>query len=339
MLFVTGGAGFIGSSFVLEVLARTDERVVNVDKLTYAASVDNVHSIPEAGRHTLIVADICDAGLMSDLLMRHKPRAVVHFAAETHVDRSIAGPGLFVQTNVVGTQVLLDSACAYYSTLSGDLRARFRFLHVSTDEVYGSLGLGDAPFTESSPYAPSSPYAASKAAADHLVRAYHRTYGLPTLTTNCSNNYGPRQYPEKLIPFTIRQALAGQPLTVYGDGRNVRDWLHVEDHCRALRAVLDQGRPGRTYNIGGGAERDNLSLVRQVCRLLDRMTPRSAGPYEELITFVPDRPGHDLRYAMDTTRIRDEIGWSPVIGFEDGLERTVAWYLQAAGRAAARVSG
>jgi dTDP-glucose 4,6-dehydratase len=336
MLFVTGGAGFIGSSFVLEVLARTDERVVNVDKLTYAASADNVQSIPEAGRHTLIVADICDAGLMRELLMRHKPRAVVHFAAETHVDRSIAGPGVFVQTNVVGTQILLDSACAYYASLSGDLRAGFRFLHVSTDEVYGSLGFGDSPFTESSPYAPNSPYAASKAASDHLVRAYHRTYGLPTLTTNCSNNYGPRQYPEKLIPFTIRQALAGQPLTVYGDGRNVRDWLHVEDHCRALRAVLDQGRPGRTYNIGGGAERDNLSLVRQVCRLLDRMKPRSAGRYEELITFVPDRPGHDLRYAMDTTRIRAEIGWSPSIGFEDGLERTVAWYLQASGRTAAR---
>ena len=336
MLFVTGGAGFIGSSFVLEVLARTDERVVNVDKLTYAGSADNVQSIPEAGRHTLIVADICDAGLMRELLMRHKPRAVIHFAAETHVDRSIAGPGIFVQTNVVGTQVLLDAACAYYSSLSEDLRAGFRFLHVSTDEVYGSLGLGDPAFTETSPYAPNSPYAASKAASDHLVRAYHRTYGLPTLTTNCSNNYGPRQYPEKLIPFTIRRALAGQPLTVYGDGRNVRDWLHVEDHCRALRAVLDKGRPGRAYNIGGGAERDNLTLVRQVCRLLDRMKPRSAGRYEELITFVPDRPGHDLRYAMDTTRIRAEIGWSPAIGFDDGLERTVAWYMQASGRAAAR---
>lgn len=321
MLLVTGGAGFIGSNFVASTIAATGEPIVNLDKLTYAGSLRNLEALREDARHIFVQGDIGDRALVRGLLQKHKPRAIVHLAAESHVDRSIAGPAAFVQTNVVGTSSLLEEARAFSDQI--------RFLHVSTDEVYGSLGATDPAFTETTPYAPNSPYAASKAAADHLVRAYHHTYGLATLTTNCSNNYGPHQFPEKLIPLTINNALAGKPLPVYGDGKNVRDWLYVLDHCEALRLVLERGRPGETYNIGGGAERANIDLVNAICSLLDKAVPRKGGArYAELISFVKDRPGHDRRYAIDSARIARELGWRPREDFASGLKKTVDWYVQ-----------
>jgi dTDP-glucose 4,6-dehydratase len=320
VLLVTGGAGFIGSNFVLAALAESGEPVLTLDKLTYAGSLMNLEALRDDARHVFVRGDIGDRALVRSLLRAHQPRAIVHFAAESHVDRSIAGPEAFVQTNVVGTWSLLEEARAYADE-------SFRFLHVSTDEVYGSLEPGAPGFTEAHPFRPNSPYAASKAAADHLVRAYAHTYGLPVLITNCSNNYGPRQFPEKLIPLMIRNALAGQPLPVYGDGANVRDWLYVADHCEALRLVLARGRPGETYNIGGEAERANNDVVRALCAVLDRERPRRGGSYAELIAHVPDRPGHDRRYAMDISKIRRELGWRPRESFDSGLEKTVRWYL------------
>jgi len=328
MLLVTGGAGFIGSNFVLSTVAQAGEPVVNLDKLTYAGSLKNLEGLRGDARHTFAQGDIAERPLVRKLLERHRPRAIVHLAAESHVDRSIEGPAEFVQTNVVGTFCLLEEARAYWSTLAATERAAFRFLHISTDEVYGSLGPEDPAFTEETPYAPNSPYSASKAASDHLVRAYHHTYGLPTLVTNCSNNYGPHQFPEKLIPLMIHQALAGKPLPVYGDGLNVRDWLYVEDHCSALREVLARGRPGEVYNVGGGAEMKNIELVRTLCALLDDAKPRTGGSYASLITFVKDRPGHDRRYAIDAGKIRRELGWRPQESFESGLRKTVRWYLE-----------
>jgi len=321
MLLVTGGAGFIGSNFVVATLAQADEPIVTLDKLSYAGSLMNLAAVSGDARHVFVRGDICDRELVRGLLRKHKPRAIVHFAAESHVDRSITGPAEFVQTNVVGTWSLLEEARAYCTDDA------FRFLHISTDEVYGSLAADEAAFTEERPFAPNSPYAASKAAADHLVRAYFHTYGLPVLTTNCSNNYGPHQYPEKLIPLMIRNALAGKPLPVYGDGRNVRDWLYVSDHCDALRLVLAKGRPGETYNIGGESERANNEVVQTLCALLDKARPRKAGSYAELVAFVTDRLGHDRRYAMNIAKIRRELGWQPRESFETGLEKTVQWYL------------
>jgi dTDP-glucose 4,6-dehydratase len=323
MLLVTGGAGFIGSNFVVSTIRETGEPIVNLDKLTYAGDLKNLAALQGERLHHFVQGDIGDRALVRKLLRTHQPRAIVHFAAESHVDRSIEGPAEFVQTNVVGTWSLLEEARAYCPDRS------FRFLHVSTDEVYGSLGPGDPAFTEETPYAPNSPYAATKAASDHLVRAYHHTFGLPTLTTNCSNNYGPRQFPEKLIPLFIRNALAGKPLPVYGDGRNVRDWLYVADHCAAVRLVLAKGRVGETYNIGGENEIENMALVRTLCALLDRIQPRKGGQsYSELIAFVKDRPGHDRRYAMNIGKIRRELGWRPEESFESGLEKTVRWYVE-----------
>ena len=328
MLLVTGGAGFIGSNLVLSTLAATGEPVVNLDKLTYAGNPANLDSLRGDARYRFVQGDICDRALVRRLLAEHRPRALLHLAAESHVDRSIEGPAEFVQTNVVGTFALLEEARAYWSALAAPERAAFRFLHVSTDEVYGSLGPDDPAFSETTPYAPNSPYSASKAASDHLVRAYWHTYGLPVLTTNCSNNYGPHQFPEKLIPLMIHQALAGKALPVYGDGLNVRDWLYVVDHCAALRAVLERGRPGEVYNIGGGAERKNIDLVRTLCALLDDARPRAGGSYAALITFVKDRPGHDRRYAIDSRKIQAELGWRPQESFESGLRKTVRWYLE-----------
>jgi dTDP-glucose 4,6-dehydratase len=325
MLLVTGGAGFIGANFVLSTIESTGETVLNLDNLTYAGNRRNLDAVDGDARHRFVQGDICDRELVGRLLRTHRPRAIVHFAAESHVDRSIAGPAEFVQTNVVGTCTLLEEARTYWE--ADGRNAAFRFLQVSTDEVYGSLGPDDPAFTEETPYAPNSPYAASKAAADQMVRAYHHTYGLPTLTTNCSNNYGPRQFPEKLIPLVIRNALAGQPLPVYGDGRNVRDWLYVADHCAAVRLVLEKGRVGAAYNIGGECERANIDLVRTLCALLDRLRPRAAGSYAELIHFVKDRPGHDRRYAMNIAKIGRELGWRPRESFESGLEKTVRWYI------------
>jgi len=327
MLLVTGGAGFIGSGFVLSTIAGTGEAIVNLDKLTYAGRLENLAELRGDARHVFVQGDIGDRALVRSLLERHRPRAVVHLAAESHVDRSIEGPAEFVTTNVLGTFSLLEEARAYWERLPGPEKAAFRFLHVSTDEVYGSLGPDDPAFSETTPYAPNSPYSASKAGSDHLVRAYHHTYGLPTLVTNCSNNYGPRQFPEKLIPLMIHQALAGKPLPVYGDGQNVRDWLYVMDHCEALRAVLERGRPGEVYNVGGGAEMKNLDLVKTLCKLLDEARPRARGTYAELISFVKDRPGHDRRYAIDSRKIRRELGWAPKESFESGLRKTVSWYL------------
>ena len=324
---MTGGAGFIGSNFVLEWLQRAGARAVTLDALTYAGNPANLAQLKGDDRHALVRGDIADRALVGRLLREHKVRAVVNFAAESHVDRSILGPGAFVQTNIVGTFALLEEARAYWGDLRGRERDDFRFLHVSTDEVYGTLGAADAPFTELTAYAPNSPYAASKASADHLVRAYHHTYGLPTLTTNCSNNYGPYQFPEKLIPLVILNALAGKPLPVYGDGQQVRDWLYVSDHCSAIRRVLEAGRPGETYNIGGGAERANLDVVREICSLLDGLRPKAGAKHDDLITFVADRPGHDRRYAIDYSKIGAELGWGPDESFESGLERTVRWYL------------
>jgi len=328
MLLVTGGAGFIGSNFVIAALETSGEPVLNLDKLTYAGSLKNVEGQRGDARHVFVQGDIADRALVRSLLERHRPRAIVHLAAESHVDRSIEGPAEFIQTNVVGTFCLLEEARAYWSGLGAGERAAFRFLHVSTDEVYGSLGPHDPGFSEATAYAPNSPYSASKASADHLVRAYHHTYGLPTLVTNCSNNYGPRQFPEKLIPLMIHHALAGKPLPVYGDGLNVRDWLYVLDHCAALREVLARGRPGEVYNVGGGAEMQNIELVRTLCALLDEAKPRTGGSYAALITFVKDRPGHDRRYAIDSSKIQRELGWRPRETFESGLRKTVRWYLE-----------
>jgi dTDP-glucose 4,6-dehydratase len=321
MLLVTGGAGFIGANFVLSTLADTDETIVNLDKLTYAGNPRNLESLRNDARYAFVQGDICDRQVVREVLKKFSPRAIVHFAAESHVDRSISGPAPFIQTNVVGTFSLLEEFRAY-----SEKRQDARFLHVSTDEVYGSLGPSDPAFTETTPYAPNSPYSASKAAADHLVRSYHHTYGLPTLTTNCSNNYGPYQFPEKLIPLMIGNALAGKPLPVYGDGRNVRDWLYVRDHCEAVRTVLARGRIGETYNIGGGAEQANIDVVNTICALLDEEFPKKTR-HAALITHVKDRPGHDRRYAMDTTKIGRELGWRPRESFASGLEKTVRWYL------------
>jgi dTDP-glucose 4,6-dehydratase len=327
MLLVTGGAGFIGSNFILSSLERNDETIANLDKLTYAGNLRNLDSLRGDPRHVFVQGDICDRALLKRLLETHQPRAIVHFAAESHVDRSIAGPTEFVQTNVVGTFCLLEEARNFFGKLKGKESEQFRFLHISTDEVYGSLGAGDPAFTEARPHAPNSPYAASKAAADHLVRAYHHTYGLPTLTTNCSNNYGPYQFPEKLIPLMIRNALAGKPLPVYGDGGNVRDWLYVLDHCEALRLVLERGRIGETYNIGGNSEEANIDLVKMLCVLIDKAFPRKSGSYADLISFVKDRPGHDRRYAIDAGKMARELAWRPKESFESGLKKTVRWYL------------
>ena len=328
MILVTGGAGFIGANFVLDWIAAEGTPVVNLDKLTYAGNAENLASLANDPRHIFVQGDIGDQAQVGALLAQHKPDAIVHFAAESHVDRSILGPGEFVQTNVVGTFNLLEATRAWWSgsALAEPAKSRFRFLHVSTDEVYGSLGLDDPAFSESTAYAPNSPYAASKAASDHLVRAYHHTYGLPTVTTNCSNNYGPLQFPEKLIPLMIRNALQGKPLPVYGDGKNVRDWLYVNEHCSGIRAALKKGRPGETYNIGGNSERNNLEVVHTLCAILDELHPAGV-PHAKLITFVKDRPGHDWRYAINASKIKDELGWQPTEKFESGLRKTVQWYL------------
>lgn len=327
-IIVTGGAGFIGSNFVLQWIREVGSSLVNLDSLTYAGNAENLESLKGDARHILVRADICDADRVASILREHQPKAIVHFAAESHVDRSIADPGAFIRTNVQGTHILLEQALRYWIQLDPANRATFRFLHVSTDEVYGSLGPDDPPFSETTPYAPNSPYAASKAASDHLVRAYHHTYGLPVLTTNCSNNYGPYQFPEKLIPLMVLNALEGKPLPVYGDGRNVRDWLFVEDHCAAIRAVLERGRVGETYNIGGNSERKNIDVVTTICDLVDELSPAlPSGPRRQLITYVADRPGHDRRYAIDATKIGRELGWQPAEAFEGGLRKTVAWYL------------
>ena len=326
MILITGGAGFIGSNFVLDWIAAEGTPVVNFDKLTYAGNPANLASLKSDSRYVFAQGDICDRTLVASLLQKHQPQAIVHFAAESHVDRSIHGPGEFVQTNVVGTFSLLEEARAYWGTLAEPAKSRFRFLHVSTDEVYGSLGSADPAFSETTPYAPNSPYAASKAASDHLVRAYHHTYGMPVITTNCSNNYGPLQFPEKLIPLMILNALNGKPLPVYGDGKNVRDWLHVSDHCSGIRAALAKGKPGETYNIGGNSEKTNLEVVHAVCTILDELHPAGA-PHTKLITYVKDRPGHDQRYAINAEKIRRELGWEPQERFEKGLRRTVEWYL------------
>jgi dTDP-glucose 4,6-dehydratase len=323
---VTGGAGFIGGNFVLGAVA-SGIRVVNLDALTYAGNRDTLASLEGNPDHVFVEGDIGDRDLVSRLLAEHRPDAVVNFAAESHVDRSIDGPAAFVQTNVVGTLALLEAVRDYWKTLEGEAREAFRFLHVSTDEVYGTLG-ATGKFTETTPYAPNSPYSATKAASDHLVRAFHHTYGLPVLTTNCSNNYGPYHFPEKLIPLVIAKALAGEPLPVYGDGRQVRDWLFVTDHCAAIRTVLAKGRVGETYNVGGNAEKENIEVVRAICALLDERRPREDGkPRESQITFVADRPGHDRRYAIDASKLRDELGWEPAYTFERGLAETIDWYL------------
>ena len=325
MILVTGGAGFIGANFILDWCAASAEPVVNLDKLTYAGNLGNLAALKGDSRHVFVRGDIGDRAQVETLLSTHRPRAVLNFAAESHVDRSIHGPAEFIATNIVGTFALLDAVHGYWCALAEPERSRFRFLHVSTDEVYGSLGAADPAFHEMTPYAPNSPYAASKAGSDHLVRAYQHTYGLPTLTTNCSNNYGPRQFPEKLIPLMIHNATAGKALPVYGDGQNVRDWLYVGDHCAAIRMVLERGRPGETYNIGGGAELTNLEVVRALCRIIAELKP--GRDYAAQITFVKDRAGHDRRYAIDASKIRDELGWAPAETFESGLARTVRWYL------------
>ena len=328
MILVTGGAGFIGANFVLDWLAQSDEPVVNLDKLTYAGNPENLASLQGNPQHIFVQGDIGDRALLDRLLAEHRPRAVVNFAAESHVDRSIHGPEDFIQTNVVGTFHLLEAVRAHWGSLDGAEKDGFRFLHVSTDEVYGTLGPQDAPSTETTPYTPNSPYSATKAASDHLVRAYHHTYGMPVLTTNCSNNYGPYHFPEKLIPLMIVNALAGKPLPVYGDGMQVRDWLYVKDHCSAIRRVLEAGRVGETYNVGGWNEKPNIEIVKTVCALLGEMRPRADGlPYTSQITYVKDRPGHDRRYAIDASKIHRELGWKPAETFESGIRKTVQWYL------------
>jgi dTDP-glucose 4,6-dehydratase len=328
MILVTGGAGFIGGNFVLDWLAEKGEPVINLDALTYAGNPETLETVMDDPRHVFVQGNICDRHLLDGMFEKYRPRAIVHFAAESHVDRSIHGPGEFIQTNITGTFNLLEAARAFWNTLEGSEREAFRFLHVSTDEVFGSLTLDDPPFTEENLYQPNSPYSASKAASDHLVRAWFHTYGMPVVTTNCSNNYGPFQFPEKLIPLIITNAFAGKPLPVYGDGLNVRDWLYVSDHCRAICAVLAKGQPGQTYNIGGNNEKTNIDIVRMVCTLLDELWPDDvAGPRDRLITFVTDRPGHDRRYAIDARKIEREIGWQPMETFESGLRKTVQWYL------------
>ena len=328
MILVTGGAGFIGSNFVLDWLATHDEGIINLDKLTYAGNLANLASLQGDGRHVLVQGDIADGALWERLLTQYQPRAVLNFAAESHVDRSIHGPEEFVQTNIVGSFRMLEALRAYWKSLPDEQAKAFRLLHVSTDEVYGSLGPTDAAFSETHRYEPNSPYSASKAASDHLVRAYHHTYGLPVLTTNCSNNYGPYHFPEKLIPLMIVNALAGKALPVYGDGMQVRDWLYVKDHCSAIRRVLEAGRPGETYNVGGRNEKPNIEIVRIVCGLLDELRPRADGkPYETQISYVKDRPGHDRRYAIDACKIESELGWRPAETFESGIRKTVEWYL------------
>ncbi|WP_413436927.1 dTDP-glucose 4,6-dehydratase [Sulfuriferula sp. GW1] len=328
MILVTGGAGFIGANFILDWLNQSGEALINLDKLTYAGNLANLASLEGDERHRFVQGDIGDTELLRQLLQDYQPRAVVNFAAESHVDRSILGPAEFIETNVVGSFHLLEAVRSYWSRLNDANKTAFRFLHVSTDEVYGSLGAPDPAFSETTAYAPNSPYSASKAASDHLVRAYHHTYGLPVLTTNCSNNYGPYQFPEKLIPLVIHNALAGKPLPIYGDGSNVRDWLYVSDHCEAIRAVLERGKVGETYNIGGCNEKTNLQVVKTICTLLDEMSTGSpVVPHEQLITFVADRPGHDQRYAIDASKIERELGWSPRETFESGMRKTVAWYL------------
>jgi dTDP-glucose 4,6-dehydratase len=326
-LLVTGGAGFIGSNFVLDWLAQSDEKIVTLDALTYAGNLENLASLKDDPRHLFVKGDICDRALIDQLLAQHRPRALVHFAAESHVDRSISGPGAFMRTNIEGTYTLLEAARAYWSPLPTAEKAAFRFHHVSTDEVYGSLAKDDPAFAETKTYEPNSPYSASKAASDHLVRAWHHTYGLPVLTTNCSNNYGPYHFPEKLIPLMIVNALAGKPLPVYGDGQQIRDWLYVTDHASAIRAVLAGGRLGETYNVGGWNEKANIDIVKTVCALLDELRPDAAGPYSRLITYVTDRPGHDRRYAIDARKIERELGWRPAETFETGIRKTVQWYL------------
>lgn len=328
-IIVTGGAGFIGSNFVLDWFHESSEPVVTLDKLTYAGNPENLASLKGNAAHKLVQGDIGDFDLVSRLLAEHKPRAVLNFAAESHVDRSIHGPGEFIQTNIVGTFHLLEAVRAYWNGLPEEERAAFRFLHVSTDEVYGSLEKDDPAFSETNRYEPNSPYSASKAASDHLVRAYHHTYGLPVLTTNCSNNYGPYHFPEKLIPLVIHNALAGKPLPIYGDGQQIRDWLYVKDHCSAIRRVLADGQLGETYNVGGWNEKANLDVVHTLCALLDELSPRADGqPYKNQITFVKDRPGHDQRYAIDASRLERELGWKPAETFETGIRKTVQWYLE-----------
>ncbi len=327
MILVTGGAGFIGANFVIDWLAQHSEPVINLDKLTYAGNLENLASLKGDTRHIFMQGDIGDRELVGKLLTEHQPRAIINFAAESHVDRSIHGPEDFIQTNIVGTFHLLEEVRGYWNSLGDADKTAFRFLHVSTDEVYGSLGKEDAPFTEETPFAPNSPYSASKASSDHLVRAYHHTYGLPVLTTNCSNNYGPYQFPEKLIPLMILNATRSKPLPIYGDGMNVRDWLYVSDHCAAIRVVLENGRVGETYNIGGWNEMPNLDIVHRVCGLLDEFQPNPEGPATRLITYVKDRPGHDRRYAIDATKIHRELGWKPAETFETGIRKTVKWYL------------
>ncbi len=327
-IIVTGGAGFIGSNFVLDWFQESSEPVLTLDKLTYAGNPENLASLKDNAAHKLVQGDIGDFELVSRLLAEHKPRAVLNFAAESHVDRSIHGPGEFIQTNIVGTFHLLEAVRAYWNGLPDDERAAFRFLHVSTDEVYGSLQKDDPAFSETNRYEPNSPYSASKAASDHLVRAYHHTYGLPVLTTNCSNNYGPYHFPEKLIPLVIHNALAGKPLPIYGDGQQIRDWLYVKDHCAAIRRVLANGQLGETYNVGGWNEKANLDVVHMLCALLDELSPRADGqPYKNQITFVKDRPGHDQRYAIDASRLERELGWKPAETFDSGIRKTVQWYL------------
>ncbi len=328
MIFVTGGAGFIGANFVIDWLTKIGEPVVVIDKLTYAGNRDSLASVEQVPGFSFVQADICDRPAVAALLAERHPRAVLHFAAESHVDRSIHAPSEFVRTNVNGTFELLEAVRAYWGGLSGGARDEFRFLHVSTDEVYGSLGEGDPAFSETTPYAPNSPYAASKAASDHIVRAYHHTYGLPTLTTNCSNNYGPYQFPEKLIPLVVLNAIDGKDLPVYGDGRNIRDWLFVSDHCTAIREVLTRGRLGETYNIGGKSEKRNIEVVKTICAILDELRPKASGRYEDQIRFVTDRPGHDRRYAIDPTKIERELNWQPSATFESGIRKTVQWYLE-----------
>ncbi|MCY1669356.1 dTDP-glucose 4,6-dehydratase [Rhizobium sp. SL86] len=327
-IVVTGGAGFIGSNFVLDWLALSNEAVINIDKLTYAGNLENLQSLKGHNSHVFVRSDIGDAATIGELLRTHKPRAVVNFAAESHVDRSIHGPADFIETNVVGTFRLLEAVRSYWNELSETDKQAFRFLHVSTDEVYGTLSPTDHPFRETNRYEPNSPYSASKAASDHLVRAYHHTYGLPVLTTNCSNNYGPYHFPEKLIPLCIHNALAGKPLPIYGDGQQIRDWLYVKDHCSAIRRVLEAGQLGETYNIGGWNEKANLEVVETLCSILDELSPRKDGVnYAKQITFVKDRPGHDRRYAIDATKIERELCWKPAETFETGIRKTVQWYL------------
>ena len=327
-ILVTGGAGFIGSNFILQRMQESSLSFTNLDKLTYAGNLENLKGIADDRRYVFVQGDIADRKLVSQILAEQKPRAIVHFAAESHVDRSIRGPEDFIRTNVNGTFALLEEARSYWSGLPAEHRGRFRFLHVSTDEVYGSLGPNEPPFCETTPYSPNSPYAASKAASDHLVRAYHHTYGLPTLTTNCSNNYGRFQFPEKLIPLMILNARDGKPLPVYGDGKNVRDWLYVEDHCEAIARVLEKGRPGETYNIGGWNEKSNIEIVETICDLVDEMAPGKASSRRSLITYVKDRPGHDRRYAMNAGKIERELGWRPKETLASGLRKTVRWYLE-----------